>query len=201
MSAPPPSSFSTEVLILAFFVLIVARRTIAMVQGTRYSAARMFGFTGFYVALFLLLASGTIVVAAQAWGLGGELLVAPYIAVLVVAALIAAPYVRRIVRFEVRDGGERYYRLPWVVPVLYLLLFVVRIAMELVLFGPAAFNFTLPTSVSTTALALLVAVDLLFAGSTGLLLGRSVGVYYAHRDLERAGAPPPGPAPTSPPLP
>ena len=188
MSSNSVGNLAPAFLILAILVLFMVRRTIRLVQGTRYSAARQFALTGFYVLLFVALAGGTIWVATSSWGIVGLGLVAPYAAVVVGAALLATPYVRRIVRFEQRAPGVWYYRLPWIVPALYVILFVVRLVLEVALFGPASVaSFTLPTSVPTATLLILIAVDLLYGGSTGILLGRSFGVYYAHRDLERAG--------------
>jgi hypothetical protein len=184
MSAAPPSEISSAVLVLLLFVAIIARRTYRMIQGTRYSPGRLFGFAGFYVLLFAGLAFTTLFAAVSAWGLYGELLVIPYAAVPAAAGVVAAPYVRRIVRFERRDDGRWYYRLPWLVPILYLSLFIFRFSLEIVLFGVAfTSSFLLPTSVPTGWLLLLMGVDLLFGISLGVLLGRSVGVYRAFQDL------------------
>ena len=107
-------------LVLGILVVFLARRTYAMVQGARYSAGRLFGFTGFYVFLFALLAIPTLYAAVGAWGLFGWLLLAPYVAVPAAAAVMAVPYVRRIVRFDLRGEGRWYYHLPLLIPVLYL---------------------------------------------------------------------------------
>jgi hypothetical protein len=184
VSTSSASALAPAILILVLFVAILARRTYAMVRGTRYSAGRIFGFTGVYVLLFAALAFPTLYAAIDAWGGYGELLLAPYVVVPVLAAAVAAPYVRRIVRFEQRDAGTWYYQLPWLVPVLYLGLFVLRFLLETLLFGLAVVpSFYLPTSVPTGLLLLLVGVDLLFGVSTGLLLGRSIGVYRGYQDL------------------
>jgi hypothetical protein len=188
MSSNSLGNLGPAVLFLAIIVLFMVRRTIRLVQGTPYSAGRQFALAGFYLLLFVALAGGTIWVAASTWGTTGLLLVAPYAAAVIGAAFVAAPYVRRIVRFEQRAPGVWYYRLPWIVPALYVILFVVRLVLEVVLFGPGSLaSFSLPTSVPTATLLVLIAVDLLYGASTGILLGRSFGVYYAHRDLERTG--------------
>lgn len=185
---------------LLIFVLIIARRTYAQIQGAPYSVGRLFGFAGFYVLLFAVLAFGTLYAAVATWGSLAYGLLAGYVAVPIIAATLAAPYVRRIVRFEQRGNGNWYYRLSWHVPVLYLTLFVVRIGAEIAVFGLSALLITFPppTPPSVAALAILIGVDLLFAFSLGLLIGRGVGIYRAHRDLPVAEAPIPEP---SPPLP
>lgn len=169
-----------------------------MVQGTPYSPARLFGFAAFYILLFVAFAFTTLYSAVSYWGSDTYLLLALYVAVPVAAGVLARPYVRRIVQFEDRGDGQLYYRLPWHVPALYLTLFVSRIVAEFVVFGIAGlvFAFPLPTPPSAGALVILVVVDLLFGFSLGLLLGRGVGVYEAHRELPVGERPP-----ASPPLP
>jgi len=187
MATPSASALEPAIIVLVLFVAIIARRTYAMITGARYSAGRLFAFTGFYVLLFAALAFPTLYAAAHAWGGYGELLLAPYVAVPVIAAAVAAPYVRRIVRFEERDGGTWYYQLPWLVPVLYLVLFVVRFVLEILIFGLSVVtSFFLPTSLPPGLVLLLVGVDLLFGVSTGLLTGRSIGVYRGYHDLPNA---------------
>ncbi len=187
MSSPSSSDISTAVVVLVLIVAILARRTYLLMRGARYSPGRLFGFTGFYVLLFALLALPTLFAAVSSWGVYGWLLIAPYVAVPALAAVAAVPYVRRIVRFEERGSGQWYYSLPWLIPILYLTLFVLRFVLEIVLFGPAVVaSFALPTSIPTSALLVLVGVDLLFGLSTGILMGRSVGVYraFVSRSLE-----------------
>ncbi len=200
MSGPPPSALTPELLVLLVIVLILARRTYRQIQGAPYSVGRMFGFAGFYVLLFAALAFGTLYAAVATWGSIAYGILGAYVAVPVVAAILAAPYVRRIVRFEQRGNGNWYYRLSWHVPVLYLALFVVRIGAEFAVFGLSALLITFPppTPPSVAALAILIGVDLLFAFSLGLLVGRGVGISRAHRDLPATEAPTPEP---SPPLP
>jgi hypothetical protein len=199
VSAPSSSDLAPAVLVLVLFVLILARRTYAQITGARFSAGRLFGFTGFYVLLFVALAFPTLYAAVDAWGIDGALLLVPYVVVPLAAAWVATPYVRRIVRFEQRDGGAWYYRLPWIVPVLYLVLFIVRFGAEILIFGLAVVSsFFAPSSVPAGLIFLLVGIDLLFGASTGLLIGRSVGVYRAHVDLLHRTAATPGPLSSGP---
>lgn len=200
MATVPLSAVAPELIVLAVFVLILARRTVGQLRGARYSASRLFGFAGLYILLFVALAAATLYAAVTSWGEEAYLLLVPYGAVPVVGAYLAAPYVRRIVRFELRADGQWYYRLSWHVPVLYLSLFVGRIVAEIAVFGLSAVLITFPPPAppSSAAVFILVGVDLLFGLSLGLLVGRGIGVFRAYRDLpSRSGAPPP----PSPPLP
>jgi len=190
----PPSAYTSTLVVLALIVYLIVRRTVAQIRGARYSTGRLIVFASFYVLLFVVLGATTLWVAYTVGGTAGLLLLAPYAAAVAVPAWVTAPYVQRIVKFETRESGERYYRLPPFVPVLYLGLFVVRFAFELVLFGP---SLTLPTSFPPGLLDTLVGLDLLYGGSTGLLIGRSVGVYRAHAALRPPPAEPPLPSGSS----
>jgi hypothetical protein len=199
--APPPSALAPAIIVLVLFIVMVARRAYRQVQGVPFSAGRQFAFAVVYVLLFVYLAFGTLYAAALVWGVDSYGLVALYVIVPAIAAGLVAPYVQRIVRFERREGGQWYYRLSWHVPALYLALFLVRITGEIVVFGPSAILITFPPPAppSTAALVVLVVVDLLFGFSLGLLVGRGIGVYRAHRNLPADGMRPQ--APPGPPLP
>ncbi len=198
MPSPTGPDVTEGVVFLVLIVALLARRTYRLVTGVRYASDRLAVFAGFYVFLFAALAFTTLYAAVGAWGTVGGLLVAPYVAVPAAAAVLAEPYVRRIVRFEPRGDGHLYYRLPWLIPVLYLVLFVLRFGLELAIFGFALVtSFFLPTSIPVGLLLVLVGVDLLFGFSTGLLIGRTVGVYRGHADFEKAAAS--APLPSAPP--
>jgi len=200
MSTPPPSSLTPELFVLAILILIIARRTIRQIQGAPFSTGRMFGFAAFYVLLFVALAFATLYAALVTWGPNAYLLIAPYVAVPVLGAWFAAPYVRRIVHFERHEDGTWYYRLSWHIPVLYLALFIARLLGEIAVFGLAGIiiSFPPPAPPSVVALEALIGVDLLFALSLGLMVGRGIGVVLAHRNLspELAGPPPSPPLPS-----
>ncbi len=196
MAAAVSSTDSSAIFVLLLVLFLLVRRTYAQVTGARFSPARLFVFGGFYLLLFVAFGFSTIYGAVGAWGPGALALVAPYAAVVAAAGWFATGYVRRIVRFEQRNGAW-YYRLPYIVPIVSLLLFVIRFGVEILVFGFASTSsFLLPGPLSGSLLAVLISVDLLFGGSVGLLLGRAVGVYRAHREL--ATVPPGEP---SPPLP
>jgi hypothetical protein len=153
-----------------------------MIQGARYSVGRLVVFAALYVFFFVLLAVSTLSTVVALWGVAGYALAAVYAAVVIASAHVARPFVHRRVRFEERSDGSWYYRLPVVVPALYLVLFVVRFAVEIVALGPSflssPFN---PPSVSTSLVAVLIGIDLMFGVSSGILVGRSQGVYRAYQ--------------------
>jgi hypothetical protein len=198
MASPPPSSLTPAIIVLLLFVLIVVRRTYAQLRGARFSVGRLFAFAGLYVLLFAFLAFGTLYAAVGTWGSDAYLLLALYVAVPVAAAYVAAPYIRRVVHFERQADGGWTYRLSWHVPVLYLVLFLVRIAAEIAIFGLSGVlvSYPPPAPPSVMALEILVGVDLLFGLSLGLLVGRGLGVYRGYRDLPGSASGPPA----SPPL-
>ena len=174
------SADESAILFLVIIVAIMIRRTYALSQGTPYSTARVFGYGAFSMVLFALFAASTIYVAVGSWGPIGYALVAPYIGVVIGSALIAEPRIRRLVKFEERAGGVLYYHLPIVVPVLNLVLFVVRLGIEIWLFGLSTItSFQFPTSLPIGALEILIAFDLLFGISIGLLIGRGLAVHRA----------------------
>ena len=190
-TAPSLSSIAPEIFLLLIVVFILVRRTLRMLSGTRYSADRLIAFAGIYVLLFAALAAATLYAASISWGPNALVLIAPYVALPVAAAWVVAPYVQRIVRFERRDNDEWYYRLTWHIPALYLSLFVARFFAEIVVYGPsAAFAFPPPAPPSGPALWVLIGVDLLFAISLGLLVGRGLGVFRAYRALPATPLPP-----------
>ncbi len=199
MSSGPSSALSTELILVAIIALFLVRRTYAQLTGAPYSGARLYVFAGVYVLIFAVFGSATIYAAITLWGPAAYALLVPYALVPIVVALLAAPFVERIVHFEQRAGGQWYYKLPWHVPVLYLVLFLARLSAEIAVFGASAFNLPPPPPPSVLALVLLIVVDLLFATSLGLLVGRGLGVIRAHTRL-MAAAPTP-PTPPSPPLP
>lgn len=191
MSGSGPSNLDTTLVVLAVIVLILVRRTYYILKGSVASPARLVGYSAVVSILFALTVS---------FGVG----VLPYFdfaidgAVLLVAALLAVPYVRREVRFEQRPPStEWYYRLsPWI-PLSYVALFVGRIGLLLAVLGPSALEF-LPVSTTLNPLDVyvLATVDALFALSTGLLIGRNAGVYLALREkLALTPGPPAGGAP------
>jgi hypothetical protein len=176
---------------LALIVLAMARRTVVLARGAPYSTARLFGYGGFSMVFFAAFAASTLYVAWGTWGPVALGLLAPYAGVVAGAALVAEPHVRQRVVFETRTSGLVYYRLPLLVPLLSMVLFVVRVGVELWMFGLTALtSFSIPTSLSPAALAILIGFDLLYGVSIGLLIGRGLGVRRAYLARPSTGGTP-----------
>jgi len=195
MTVPESSTETSALVFLALFVFLIVRRTLRQLQGAPYSPGRLWVFAGIYVLLFSALAFATLFAAVTTWGTDAYALLVPYAAVPCGAALLAAPYVRRVVRFEHREDGRFYYRLSWHIPVLYHVLFTARLVAEVAVFGLAGVvvSFPPPAPPSVAGLEVLIGVDLLFAVSLGLLIGRGIGVYEAYRALPKGALTPPSP--------
>jgi hypothetical protein len=199
------SSLEPALIVLGLLVLLMARRTYLMVRGAPVRPGRLAVFAAFYVGLFVLtLAATSVGTPWYLYALDGAILLA--------ASGLATGYVRDHVHLERRPPAQEwYYRLhPWV-PLSYMVLFVSRIAIALWVLGPSAIGFAVAPAVSLPpgAALLLDVVDALFGLSTGILVGRSVGVYLAYESAvarERAstgrplatGVPPPPPSRSEP---
>ncbi|HTW55996.1 MAG TPA: hypothetical protein VMG36_06080 [Thermoplasmata archaeon] len=202
MTASLSNADTTALLVIVLLVLFMARRTYRLSQGTPYSSVRIFGYGAYSTVLFAVLAATTIYVAVGAWGTIAFGLVAVYAAVGIAVGAVVIPRVRRVVQFEPHPDGRLYYRLPVIIPALSLVLFVVRVGVEIGLFGLASIaTFSLPTSVSPGALYLLIGADLLFVGSVGLLYGRALGVRAGYAEFVAHRTPAGAPSATPPPLP
>lgn len=180
-------------LVYGLFLFIVVRRTIRLAQGTPYSEARL----AFNAILYLFLFGLAIVYDVgllPSW----SFLVDG--AVIVAGVAVATRHVARVVVFSRGPSGVQY-RLGLALPVLYLVLYVVRVAVDLVLLNenPLAGPTGLPVLTGWQVVALL-AVNALFSLSAGLLVGRSIGVYLAYRARGAAATAVPLPPTPPPPL-
>src|ERR1700683_4188756 len=193
MTGAPSSADIGPIVLVALLVVIIGRRVVMMVRGTPVRPARMFTIAAFYVALFAV----TIVASYTQLPLWTYALDA---VVVVLAGIGTTLWVRRLVVVEWKNGVWMY-RLGAVIPAVYLPLFVVPLGIDLFLLGVNPFDFTLPSTapLSGLPLILVVVVNALFAFSTGLLVGRTTGVYLEYRTLSAAG-PPPGGADIAPPM-
>ena len=169
------SADASTVAILAIFVLLIGRRIVLMVRGVPVRPASMVGFAAVFTALFVIALAGSFSLLPL-WTYAVDAVV------LVVASIGTAEYVRRRVVLELRNGVW-YYRLHIAIPVLYLVLFAVRLVLDSVVLGidPFAPPPGNAPALSATAVLLVAVVDALFAFSTGLLVGRTAGVLAAHR--------------------
>jgi hypothetical protein len=204
------SNDASGILFLLLIVLFVGIRAVRMARGAPASTGRLAFYAGIYLVLFVLFVVLDFA-PLPTWYLGVEF------AIVVVAAIAATPYVRKVAQIYENPPGTYGYRLGIALPIVYLVLFATRLTVELVVLGENPFASPPvgpPTSVTESVLILLALVDALFAFSTGLIVGRSAGVYLALRDhqAKNAGKPPappawapgtftPPPSPPAPPLP
>jgi hypothetical protein len=185
------SDLETYGIFLVIIVFILARRTAMMVRGTPLRVGRLVGIAVVYIALF-------------AFAIGFDLLIEPWwvgvidLAVVVSAAVLLPAYIESRVTVYRGPGGAWYYRLGYLVPAVYLVLFVARLGIEFGVLNIDPFDTTpFTTTFTNFQLALLALVDGLFAFSTGLLVARTVAVY---RVYQRTVAAEPKPV-VAPPLP
>ncbi len=178
------SAQSASIVLLALVVFVVGRRAVGMARGTTLSLPRLFGFTALYAFIFAVLALEELVQFPVA-------VVAVNVAIVGAVAVLSYPFVRRRVVVYTDPNGGWSYRVGYVVPLVYLVLFVVRLAIDLAVLGQIPFTFApVAPQLSPASLAVVLSVDALFAGSTGLLLARTAAVYRAYRDVRSASAPP-----------
>ncbi|MGI0131670.1 MAG: hypothetical protein ACREDK_01025 [Thermoplasmata archaeon] len=180
-------ALQSAVIFGALIVLILGARTYRMVKGTPLNPARLFLFTAFYVVLFALL------VGEVASLLPTYLLVADTI-LLVVTLVVALPYVRREITVYARADGQWMYRMGPLIPAIYLVLFLVRLAIDVSVLNESFAGPPVLTPLTLPGQVALAIVDGLFAFSTGLLTARSIGVYQEYEAMRRRPSPP---SPTS----
>jgi hypothetical protein len=179
----------TTLVFVALFVLLIGRRVVMMVRGAPVRPERMFAFAILFTAL-LILVLGTSLSQLPLWTFGLDAIAA------VAAAVSATIGVRRRVVFELRNGVW-YYRVGVGILILYLALFVTRLALDAVVLGVDPFALMPPSAGSLTSVAgkTVAIINGLFAVSTGLLVGRTIGIYLEYRKRLAEG---PSPATASP---
>lgn len=183
---------ATTLVFVAIFALLIGRRVVLMVRGAPVRPERMFAFALLFVAIFVLVIA-TSITQLPLWTYGLDAIVAA------AAGVAATIGVRQRVVFEFRHGLW-YYKLGVGILVLYLVLFVARLALDAVVLGVDPFASMPPSVGSLTSLdgKTVAIINGLFAVSTGLLVGRTVGVYLEYRKRLAEG-PPRTVAPTLPP--
>ncbi|MCI4322437.1 MAG: hypothetical protein L3K03_00185 [Thermoplasmata archaeon] len=174
-----------ELLIL----FLVARRAYQMYMGVTYSAPRLYlvmVLYGFLLALTL----------GETYALFPWYATAADVAIVVATAWLFTAHAASTVVFETGPTGVRKYRLPISLVLVYIVLFAVRLAIEVVYFPSLITDGTAPAAgtISTVAFVALATVDALFAFSTGLLFGRGLGVVRAHDRLPAIPPPPTAPS-------
>jgi hypothetical protein len=182
--------------IVAIFGLLILRRAWAMTHGAPVSVGRLVLLPGLYVVIYVAElaaigygAIGTSFTDQIYAGFGADAVL------LFLGVLVAYRYTVAHVHIYQDPGSSVWkYRLNALLPVVYVVLFFARTAIETVVLSLSPFEF--PTAatfvgISPLSLYLLFAVDALWGLSTGFLVGRSAAVYHLWK--QKAGAP--GPAP------
>lgn len=179
------SSSGTTSGILAFFVviiLIIVRRIYRNITGVRVSRARTIGWTVFY-----FLFSGFFLVTSFAEGVPFYYVV-PDLVTLAAGAFVSHRVAGRHLRFWKNPDGTVVYKGGIVIYLVYVVGLTVRLGIEFVVIGPAAFAFAPVSNLSQTAIVGLVLADILFSFGYGLLVGRNVRVYSTYTSIQEGKA-------------
>ena len=151
----------------------------------------------FYVLVFLLVEAEVL---RLPWGVLSRAAGFFDVLLLLAGALPAYGYAARTTTLERTPAGHWTYRGRVAIPVLWLGLFLLRYGVELALLGRVYLLTPTPTHavpIPTYAAALII-VDALFALSTGVVLGNSLGIYSAYRRQRSGGSMPTGASADSP---
>jgi hypothetical protein len=164
--------------ILVLVAVLGIRRTYRMATGASASPGRLAAVTGFYLVIFAL------AVVEDLYAFPFYFLFVE-VALLVAGAIVTALYVRRVVTIAPHPTWGYSYRLGYALPLVYLGLFLVRIAVDVFVVGLPTVSPTgavVTPTVTGLTLDLVAAVDALFSVSAGIVTGRSIGVYLALRE-------------------
>jgi hypothetical protein len=177
-------------LFVALLGVIILRRAFLLTHGVRATAGRLIALPVVYVALY------AVELAAIGFaGVGSSVSAPLYVSFAVDALLVVvgtfAAYRYTLQHLTIyRAAGETdwSYRLSALLPVIYVVLFVARVAIETVLLSETPF--AVPTTqaltgISAVALYSLFAVDALWGVSTGFLVGRNAAVYHEWQDRRK----------------
>jgi hypothetical protein len=172
----------TAIFIQVVIALLIVRRSYRMTQGVPYSATRLIALP--ILILILWGASELESILLTPWAL--PYLVALDLAILVGTALAFAGVAQRMTQVYRGPSGSWSYRIGFSLAALFLVAFVLRLAVAVALF-PSSLEFGSPPGGSPPVAqqVVLAVIDGLFSMSAGLLVGRSIGV---HRKLQGAQA-------------
>jgi len=180
-------------LVIALFALFVLRRAWGMTQGARASIARLTVLPALYVAIYAA-ELAAIVFAGMTASWATSLYVALGADAVCVGVGVFAAYgytARHVELYHPAGASAWYFRLTPLLPVLYVVLFLVRIVVETIIVGGSPFNLPSTAQLDSTApfeLYALLAVDALWGLTTGMLVGRSAATYAAWQKAKRSGS-------------
>lgn len=188
-------------LFVALVGLLILRRAYRLTQGAPIGTSRLLVLPAFYVIIY------AAELTALGFGGGGSSVTFPlYLSftldaiLVVVGTFVAYGYTLRHLQIYRAEGEAGWsYRMSPLLPVIYVVLFFARVAIESVVLNESPLVFAAPSAlsgISAFALVSLFAVDALWGLSTGFLIGRSVGVYHEwQQKLHEPSPPAPAPLP------
>jgi len=172
MTPSSPQLFALAIQIV--IILAVIRRSYSMMQGVAYSLPRLALLPVLILVLWGISELESIVLTP--WAI--PYLIALDLAILIGTAIVSTPIAERMTTVHRDPAGGGSYRIGISMAVLFVGVFVARIALAAVLF-PSAFQFGSPPAGFPPIQQQIVlgVIDALFSMSAGLLVGRSVGIY------------------------
>ena len=145
-------------------------------------------FAWFYEVLFLLVLEEVLRLPWGRLALAGAIV---DLALFAVGVVPGYRYTMRTTTFDRTPKGKWVYRGKIAIPAAWLSLFLFRYGVELALLG-RVYLFTVTPSASVsipTFAAALLAVDFLFAASTGLVMGETVAIWMAYHTQKARSMP------------
>lgn len=175
------SNLTSAIILLLVFGFIFGRRLLASVRGQRIRVGWLVAYPVLVVGLFALTVSaGALALPLYTFAIYGGVLISCY--------FVGESYIRQSVEVVETAPGVWIFRAGILLPAVYIVLFMARALLDLLVLNYNPFGGSLaPLALSTGTLAILLVVDLLYAASTGLIVGRTVAVYRMYR-VKRAAA-------------
>jgi hypothetical protein len=178
----------TSIIIELVIVLVIIRRSYAMTQGVPYSAIRL----AVLPALIVLLWGGNAFESIYLTPWAVPYLIALDVAILIGVSYAFTPMAARMTHVERDSSGNGSFRIEFSLAALFVVAFVIRIGLAVVLFPSSLEYGAPPGGFPPVQQQLVIAViDAIFSLSAGLVVARSVGIR-AKWDSSGDGAPRPG---------
>jgi len=180
------SAEGTAIFVQVVIALVIVRRAYAMSQGVSYSVARLVFAPA--LIMFLWLVSELESILLTPWAL--PYLIVADTAILVVAAIGFARVSKAATEVTRDDSGGWSYRIGFATAVLYLVVFLARLAVAVALV-PSSLEFgASPSGFPPVGQQVVIAgIDAAFSVSAGLLIGRSIGVVRKMRTVRDSPIP------------
>jgi hypothetical protein len=184
MEMSPPLStgisfFYVFVVIVLLVLLRVVRRTYANYRGTRFSLARTFAFGCVYAGIGVLFFGFSFLDGVP------PLLAIPGMLLAALAAYWSYGYSDRRISFWKSSDGSLYFRGGVLIYLIYAVGLITRLSIDVLLIGPAMFNFASGVQLSGTAMYGSMATDMVLVFGVGLLIGRSIRVERRYQGIKQ----------------